>query len=368
MIIQMKKRILVSAYFAKNVGDDLFLKVLFDRYPHVKWDLLTANRNYREVFKDYDNVNIIYSYRDITIRKKSYNLYFVMNKFFNSFKKYDAFIIIGGSIFMQSPAWKMKLTERDYLVNKFNKMNKKAFILGANFGPFTNKEFIEEYRNVFMKYDDICFRDTYSYELFKDMENVRLAPDVVFNFDDRERTHTKKTIGFSTIHLAAREGLRNYTDVYHKKITQLAEGYIEAGYEVRFFSFCQNEGDLKGINQIIDQVHPKHSSQIKIINYENDLNLFLDEFKRCETIIGTRFHSIILAMLYQQSFYPLIYSEKISNLLRDVNISNEGCTIQKIENLDVEHVIATAKHNKLENEQVFLDANIQFEKLDQFIS
>ncbi|HLS59505.1 MAG TPA: polysaccharide pyruvyl transferase family protein [Virgibacillus sp.] len=363
----MKKRMLVNAYFAKNVGDDLFLKVLFDRYPHVKWDLLTANRNYRDLFKEYANVNIIYSYRDVAIGKKNVNLYFVMNKLFNRFRKYDAFIMIGGSIFMQSPAWKMKLAERDYLVNQFKKMNKKAFILGANFGPFTDKEFTRQYRDLFMKYDDVCFRDTYSYELFKDMDNVRVAPDVVFNLEDQKSKQTEKTIGFSTIDVASRESLRDYTAAYHDKIVQLAEGYIEAGYHIKLFSFCENEGDLKGIRQIKDQVKPTYRSHITISNYHDDLPSFLDEFKRCETIIGTRFHAIILAMLYQQSFYPLIYSGKVSNLLQDVNMSSEGCLIQEIEKLDVKHVIATAKYNKLVDEQLFADAAIQFEKLDQFI-
>ena len=31
------KQILVKAYLANNLGDDLFLKVLFDRYPNIRW-------------------------------------------------------------------------------------------------------------------------------------------------------------------------------------------------------------------------------------------------------------------------------------------------------------------------------------------
>src|SRR5690625_7189596 len=95
---QMKKRILVSAYFAKSVGDDLFLKVLFDRYLHVQWDLMTAKRNYQELFKDYDYVRIIYSSRDVRLVRKSVHLYYAMNLFYNRLRKYDLFVMMGGSI------------------------------------------------------------------------------------------------------------------------------------------------------------------------------------------------------------------------------------------------------------------------------
>lgn len=70
--------ILVCAYFANNLGDDLFLKILIERYPNVKWELLTANRNYKKLFKDLKNVNIIYSYRDLPIGKKQVNPFFYL--------------------------------------------------------------------------------------------------------------------------------------------------------------------------------------------------------------------------------------------------------------------------------------------------
>src|SRR5690625_7411366 len=115
----MKKRILVSAYFAKNVGDDLFLKVLFDRYPHVQWDLLTANRNYQELFKDYDHVRIIYSYRDVRLGRKSVHLYYAMNNFFIGLRNFIRLLLIVVSFFLQSPDCKLRLAERVYLLNRF---------------------------------------------------------------------------------------------------------------------------------------------------------------------------------------------------------------------------------------------------------
>ena len=53
------KNILVNAYLEKNLGDDLFLKILFDRYPNVKWFIDTTDYTYKEVFKNYKNVDVI---------------------------------------------------------------------------------------------------------------------------------------------------------------------------------------------------------------------------------------------------------------------------------------------------------------------
>lgn len=361
----MKKKILVCAYFAKNIGDDLFLKVLFDRYPHVNWELLTANRNYLQIFKAYKNVKIIYSYRDIHIGKHHFNLFFLVYQFVRYIKKYDAVVNIGGSIFMQSPAWQMKLAERDYLTSKLKA--EKNFILGANFGPFQDDNFVSQYHELFTKYDDVCFRDSYSYNLFKDLENIRVAPDVVFNFKDKQADHCEKTIGFSTIHLKGRTELKKYTEQYNQKIAQLTEGYIEAGYQVKLFSFCENEGDLEGIHKIKNEVDAKYMNQISVIHYTGDFDKFLHEFKSCERIIGTRFHSLILAILYNLPFYPLIYSKKTSNFLADLGFENQGHHIKDIENLTINHVIAIESFSQMKDEQVFLDANRQFEKLDEFI-
>lgn len=361
----MKKRVLVTAYFAKNVGDDLFLKVLFDRYPHVNWELLTANRDYLKIFKTYNNVKITYSYRDIKINKYHFNPFFLINKLLQGAKKYDAIVHIGGSIFMQSPAWRMKLAERDYLIRKFKA--KRNFILGANFGPFKDRFFIKKYRDLFMEYDDVCFRDSLSYQLFKGLENVRYAPDVVLNLNDRQTKSPRKVIGLSTIHLENRAGLKKYSERYNHKIAQLIEGYIEEGYQIRLFSFCETEGDLQGIKDIKRAVDPKYLKSIKVINYQGDLDAFLKDFKACERIIGTRFHALILAMIYDQPFYPLIYSQKSSNFLADLGFQNLGCQIKDIEHLTMNDIRTLENFNHLTDKQVFLEASKQFAKLDEFI-
>ncbi|ASN05987.1 hypothetical protein [Virgibacillus necropolis] len=132
----MKKKILVNAYFSQNLGDDLFLKVLFDRYPNVDWYLLTSNTKYNGIFKKYKNVSILKSMSVNFFGIRKIDAFHKINKLLLKYKKYDALLNIGGSIFMEGIGWEEALIKRRVLPDEFNRLKKKSFIIGANFGPF----------------------------------------------------------------------------------------------------------------------------------------------------------------------------------------------------------------------------------------
>ena len=54
------KNILVTAYTSFNVGDDLFLKILFERYPDHQFILFTSETRYISHLKQYKNVKVDY--------------------------------------------------------------------------------------------------------------------------------------------------------------------------------------------------------------------------------------------------------------------------------------------------------------------
>ena len=165
------KKILVNAYLSLNFGDDLFLKILFERYDNVKWFLNSGDNRYLKIFKDIElEENICTKILKKLKIKKFHSI---------NFEKYDAGVYIGGSMFMESQTWKLDYDKLKYLLDNFNKNSKPYYILGCNFGPYSNKGYEEKYKMLFSKAEDICFRDSYSYEIFKELSNVRIAPDIV---------------------------------------------------------------------------------------------------------------------------------------------------------------------------------------------
>ena len=109
-------------------------------------------------------------------------------------RRCTAVVYIGGSIFIEYDNWKHILAWWNYEAENFP-----FYVLGANFGPYKNEAFKEAFYNVFAKMKDICFRDTYSYTLFKDCLTVRYASDILFMTDLPKTQLRKRQVFFSII-------------------------------------------------------------------------------------------------------------------------------------------------------------------------
>lgn len=352
------KKILVKAYLVKNFGDDLFLKVLFDRYNNIKWIIDTNSKEYENVFRDYKNVNIIRSFLFKILRKLNLNHIY--------YKKYDSVIYIGGSIFMQLDIWKRQYKEKEILFELFK--DKPKFILGSNFGPFRDKIFLEKYKNLFMKCTDVCFRDDYSYKLFNDLKNVRVAPDIVFQLKPKNVNKIKDSIGISLIDLKNRKELNQYNSKYKSKILEMIRELIDKGKNITFFSFCEEEGDKELIDEIVSFLDVNYRNFINIENYNGNIDEFIIKFESMENIIGTRFHACILSQVFGQGLYPLIYSDKTYNVLSDIGLDKEYLYIKNIEELSTKHILEVIDNNKIHDKNVFVESERHFEVLDKYLN
>ena len=117
-------------------------------------------------------------------------------------------MVIGGSLYIQ-PIWKHSLfttvfSLRDVLQRKrLYSSADKTFVLGTNFGPYRNSWYKKSYSDIFNKYvTDICFRDQYSFQLFKSDEHIRVAPDILFG-TEFPRVERKKKRSCSLLLISA---------------------------------------------------------------------------------------------------------------------------------------------------------------------
>jgi colanic acid/amylovoran biosynthesis protein len=272
---------------------------------------------------------------------------------------------MGGSIFMQNQNAERQLAYKSLIIRSFYGKNKKVFVLGSNFGPFHSQGFYDAYKKLFSKLEDLCFRDSKSYELFSDLNNVRYAPDVVFSLKSSIPLNEKKRqVGFSLINIKNRQGLGQHHHSYISKMAELVKKFVQDNYEVKLFSFCEGEGDIQSIYEVID-TDPEIKDKVKIINYLGAIDATLDEFQSCEFIIGTRFHSIILGLLFECHIIPIYYSDKTFNYLNDLGIGHFGFWIEDIEKLTFRKIMGSQplSVHKLH----ILEADQQFKKLSQFL-
>lgn len=364
------KTCVVYGYLNCNVGDDLFFEILAKRYPKVNFFLFppsTLLSSYIKMFRC--NKNIKFYDKDpkyIQLRKEIPDSDVILNTYpimCDKIREADIFINLGGSIFIQNENWKKD--DRRLLLELAKR--KPSFIIGSNFGPYYSKEYLEYYRKWFKQFKDICFRDQYSFQLFSDLKNTRVAHDIVLGTKRPCMVKTKKkTIGISVIDLENRQDLKKYEKQYIIFISKTIEKFIKEGYKITLYSFCDGEGDLKGIYKILSTLNTNiDQSKIKIVSHRDNIKKIRRDFAKNEYIIGTRFHSIVLAIVNGQPVLPIVYNEKTEHMLKDLDKKIETLNIKKIkENTSLEKMINFQKidFSKLENK-----AKKQFEVLDQHL-
>ena len=86
-----------------------------------------------------------------------------------------------------------------------------------------------------------------------------------------------------------------------------------------------------------------------------------------ENIIGSRFHACILSQVFDQGLYPIIYSDKIYNVLKDIDMLHEYTYIKNLKDLNVEHIFKVISQNKIKNYDVFKKSENQFIEFNKYV-
>ncbi|MEI3598482.1 MULTISPECIES: polysaccharide pyruvyl transferase family protein [unclassified Oceanobacillus] len=362
------KKVMLYAYSGINLGDDLFIKILCERYPNTKF-VLFAPRKYKELTSSLGNLHIVPSDSYII---RGFNFLLKLLKRKNTVRNYvaktcDVGVQIGGSIFMQREGWRENTERKKRMLVK----NQPFFVLGANFGPYYDEEFYLLNKSVIEKYTDICFRDQYSFNLFKDLKNVRIADDIVFQLDSNVNNDLiksqNKNIVISVIKPSFREELKESDSIYYEKIKDIATYFINNGYNVTLISFCEHEGDDEAINSITKLTPKKYRKKIKKHFYKLDIEETLSIIATSDFVVATRFHSMILGWLYGKPVFPIAYSEKMTNVMKDVGYTDFYSTFDDLYNLQAKDVYTCKDNEILDISKQVNAAENHFKELDKVL-
>ncbi|MGV0922709.1 polysaccharide pyruvyl transferase family protein [Empedobacter tilapiae] len=372
------KKILLKVYTAKNLGDDLFIKIILDRYSQTQF-FLEAQSYYKNIFKEYSNLNIydvrkrknlMNKVRDLLLRNLLPSLYKkrIISDFFQRhesvFKITDVFVCLGGSVFMQPKNLKYYSDVEVYTYLNSQYPDIKKFYLGGNFGPFKDEKYLDSYKSIFSNAADVCFREETSYNLFKELKNVRYSSDIVFGLKTEPVEKIPNSIGFSIV--GPIKYVREFDkETYINKYIELIELYQSKKYKIRLFSFAEHEGDLQIIKEIYNRLNER--SSIEIINYDGDIDDFLYKYKEVEGVYCGRFHAMILSMIFDQKIFPVIYSKKMTNVLRDINYKGEVIDLFKFDEIDTNYVYNQLQDNKYNIQLEKELSNKHFDELDKIL-
>ena len=260
------KKVFIMAYLRKNFGDDLFVKMLLEKYTNLDFYIKYDKHEYLDFFKNYKNFHVLYG-KDTD--EELYN---------SDVNEYDAYVYIGGSIFMEGGS-SYNLSEKFYEFVKRCKENNKPFCyISCNYGPYQTQEYFDLSRKNFKECTDICFRDLYSYNLFSDIETVRYTPDFAFSYNTPSVEKQKNSVGISVIDLGIRNDLKDKENTYIDFMCNNISNYLNSGNEVYLFSFCEYEGDERAIEKIINKF--PNESKLHSVKYTGDVDEFLKVYNK----------------------------------------------------------------------------------------
>lgn len=310
------KKIFLYAYDRQNLGDDLFVHTIANRYPNAKIYMWSDAEN-KNTFKSLENLKVIdRDSRFVRFLNKIRPSLVARYKAWHE-KRCDAVVYIGGSIFIEYPNWEQLCTWWEWTSE-----NRPFYVLGANFGPYHTEAYRERMADIFSKMQDICFRDHYSYDLFNDIDTVRCAPDILFSYSMPAVSVRDKSIFVSVIDCAGRDeahSLSQYDENYVTNMSSLLNKYLSDGYSVTLSSFCKEEGDENGISKIIERLDKSYDQNVRIINYNGtNHEEVVKAIASSQLVVATRFHATILALAAGRPVIPIIYSDKTKNVLDDI--------------------------------------------------
>lgn len=349
------KKVLLRYYDAINLGDDLFVKILSDRYLN-KISLISTNKHLSKIN------TIHYYHRGIYLKlaQKIFNDPFIaLNRLIS---KNDLLIYIGGSIFTDENNAKKWLKELRF----FKRLTKPYYILGANLETGIGTQVNKHIREIIAAAKDVCFRDQKSYLEARTFGHVRSARDVGFTLSAAPYCRrTTKNVVISIINTRDRFG-NNISMNYDKTMADLTVRFVNSGYSVTYMSFCKYEGDELAIKRIKSKLPDKYRSTVNNYNYSGNIDEALRLLGNNEIIIGSRFHATILGLLFKKKVLPVIYSEKTKNILSDMKFDGPAIDIQDLDSFNVD----TFDPKKLKpfnvDNQIKL-AEKQFQELDKIL-
>ena len=298
---------------------------LLNRYKDTNFTIRNIEENYDEPFSIYKNFKN--KLDDETILSID-------------IKAYDCVIYIGGSIFSETERNIKRQKNLTELAQNCKKNKIPFFYISSNFGPYKTEEYFEICKETYKNITSITFRDKYSYNLFKKIKSVNYAPDLIFGFKAPRNKTIKNSIGISVIHLNFKSRnieLKEADEVYSKQLAKKIVDFIDNNKEVYLFSFCKYEGDEVGIKKVAEQLPDNYKEKIHIVKYtgkEGNLYDFIKKYSMMEMFICTRFHSLILSMLFNQKLIVLSYNQKINNILKDIKNEYKVIEINKKLKLD----------------------------------
>lgn len=350
------KKVVLSYYSRRNLGDDLFVKIFTEYFNDCTIYLITnpcyvpkglgKNVKVHPFSFLYTFVGKMMSLIGYENRLSSIIQHFLECCYSRIEEKSDAVVEIGGSIFMDKERgvpldFGMK-RKPDYSINSSLQNFGKRFVIGANLGPAYSEEYWDWIKTLFKKYNHVCLRDYSSYYMVKELPYVQYAPDVIFLTKYPVTCGNEENVVISLIDVCQYTTNKDIVSAYYNLLKEVVLYFANKEIKVILTSFCKREGDEIGIQTLINKI--PSNNYITTCCYKGDINEMLELFASASFVIASRFHSLILGVLFGKPVFPIAYNCKTENYLYDLEFCGNYAKLNDIGSLKLDDVLFNYKN------------------------
>ncbi len=337
-------KIYLNAYLQKNLGDDLFLYILLNRYKKHQFYTITTDKTYRNMF---DNLHIFDLKYPVKLIKKLSLKSIIASRC-------DIALTLGGSMFIENPG---------DIKKNFSLGKNDHYILGVNFGPYKTEQYFRKIWDLFSDAKDVCFREQYSYKLFETLPQTRVESDIVFSLPFDDTTNAKENHVVISVISCKNKISESYDAEYIQTMASLTDHFVSKGYKVTLMSFCEFEGDTEAIDEILSNT--KHKDCVYRYDYQGNIREALQVLASSSIVVGSRFHANVLGLLMGKTIIPFIYSDKTKNVLEDLGFNGLTVDIRKLNEFSFDMLNQENLNYHLDVSKARLSAEKHFAKLDE---
>jgi len=326
-------------YGVKNIGDDLILMGLMEKYHQD--ELIVYCGNPRQVTEQFD----LAAHPFFPAGLRSLLKYLSSSKYrqqvreaYNSLQQADKVIIGGGGILVDKHFKALLLWWRQLRVILRTRVVYEFRANSMELKHWWSKWLFEKYLHRAQK---ITVRDQQSHNF---IQSLGLKSELVQDLSSYVKLES------SLSEASAPRGLQEksvkkiclalcrwgFDELQKKAMQQFIVDKITEGYQVVALAFQSLHDDDR---QLLAEISPE-------ITIKSDLDEILNEINSCSLLIGMRFHSLVLAERFQIPSIALAYQSKVSNFMKDKGREDLCLPIQKLDQQKLQELFEKVIANK----------------------
>ena len=292
----------LTGYFDRNFGDDMMMKLVVHRLPEITF--------------------LVNETVDTPLLSEAN----VIAKPYEVCRRFPRLVVTGSGFMINTKA--AFQTELLWFLKGHHPGD---YCLGCNMEPLDSpvKRFL--IRQKLNKFKLITCRDRASCRwLLQNTHKPEIVclPDILFSLPEEwlPRRDDPNMLGISLMHRIGDSG----DCPYYRSMAEAADEWIrKTGKGVLLMAFdTGKEDDLFACRAV--QARMEFPDRVQIAAHRDGTEIPA-AFARCEKIIGARFHAMVLALRMGIPFFPVIFREKMRNLICDLSYPIAGCDIGRID-------------------------------------